>query len=48
MKGRCFVVQAKKKKTIKIVVVAGFLLLVSEVERSLSGMVTSLWRDRIA
>ena len=48
MRGRCFDVQAKNKPMKKNFLVVVFVLLISEVERSLSGMVTSLWRDRIA
>ena len=47
MRGRCFDVQAKNKPMKNFFVVA-FVLLISEVERFLSGMVTSLWRDRVA
>ena len=48
MRGRCFDVQAKNKPMKKNFLVVVFVLLISEVERSLSGTVTSLWRDRIA
>jgi len=47
MNGRCNVVEVRKNKPMKNFFVAGFVLQISEVERALSEMVTSLWRDRI-